>query len=390
MKVEQVYDLMNTITTELTGDSTLVQEDLQNVVQLGETFENSVGLDNFVGALVDKVGKMIFKDKIYKGRVPKILMDSWEFGSMLQKVSMDKLPEAQENASWNLIDGQDYSPHKFYKTSITNKFWNDKITFDIPISITKMQVKSAFNNAVQLNSFISMLYNAVNNSLTVKLDALIMRTINNLIGTTIYTEYKETDGKLGDLTLKSGVKAINLLYLYNETQTTPLAVDNALLDKDFLRFASAEMSKYIDNLSVMSTLFNIDGKERFTHREDLHVVMLKDFKTKADMYLQSDVFHNELTELPLADYIPFWQGSGKAFDFEDVSKINIKTSNGKEVEADGILACFFDREACAVVNENNRTTSQFNPSAEFYNNWYKFDAGYFNDTSENFVVFFIA
>ena len=50
----------------------------------------------------------------------------------------------------------------------------------------------------------------------------------------------------------------------------------------------------------------------------------------------------------------------------------------------------FDRDALGVTNLDRRVTTNYNPKAEFYTNWYKMDAGYFNDTNENFVVFFVA
>lgn len=87
MQVKQIYEILNTIAGELLGETAVVQEDLSNVVELGDTFNNVSGFDNYVKALNDKVGRMIFKDKVYKGRVPSVYMDGWEFGSILEKVS---------------------------------------------------------------------------------------------------------------------------------------------------------------------------------------------------------------------------------------------------------------------------------------------------------------
>ena len=118
--------------------------------------------------------------------------------------------------------------------------------------------------------------------------------------------------------------------------------------------------------------------------------MLADFKKAANVYLQSDVFHDNFTELPNAEVVPYWQGSGLDYGFESVSAINIKTASGEDVEVSGILGVMFDRDALGVTNLDRRVTTNYNPKAEFYSNWYKFDAGYFNDTNENFVVFFVA
>ena len=222
MKVEQIYSIINTITEENLGGSVIVAEDLSNIVDVGKAFENSVGFDNFVRSLVDHVGRMVFVDRVYGGRAPSVLVDGWEYGSILEKISV-ALPEAQENEVWELTDGHSYDPNVFKKPSVTAKFYNERITFDIQLSITTKQVKSAFDNVGQMNAFVSMLYTSVNNSATVKTDALIMRAINNMIGETLYSEMPT-----GTYTGVSGVRAVNLLKLYNDTLpsgTTPLTVD---------------------------------------------------------------------------------------------------------------------------------------------------------------------
>lgn len=386
MTVTQIYELMNTVTEEVLGDSIIVQEDLSNVVDLGESFINANSLDNFVRSLNDHVGRMIFTDRIYKGRVPSILMDGWEYGGILEKVSPE-LFDATENESWSLTDGGDYNPNIFTKPKISVKCWNKKVTFEIPVSITELQVKSAFTSAVQLNAFISMIYTAVQNSMTVKLDSLIMRTINNFIGETLHADYGEED-----VTTKSGVKAVNLLYLFNTNINTGTAItaEESLTNPEFIRFATLTLTNYIDRLQNMSTLFNVGGKERFTPQDKLSVVMLSEFKNSANVYLQSDTFNEQYTALPNAETVTYWQGSGTNFAFENSSAIKIITSGENAIDVTGVLCVMFDRDAMGVTNMNPRVTTQYNAKAEFWNEWHKVDAGYFNDTNENGVVFFVA
>ena len=386
MLVTQVYELLNTITQEVLGESVVVQEDLSNVVDVGEAFANANGLDNYVRALNDHIGRMVFVDRVYRGRAPRVLMDGWEYGSIMEKVRA-KMPEATENESWDLQDGQSYDPNIFYKPSVSVKFYNKRVTFEIPISITEMQVKSAFSNATQLNAFYSMIQTAIENSMTVKLDSLIMRTINAGIAETLYSEFPG-----GTYSGVTGTRAVNLLYLYNSTMspTTPLTVATAMHNPEFIRFASYQMGLYSDRLEVISTLFNAGATEKFTPKDRQRIVMLSEFKRAADVYLQSDTFHDEFTRLPSADSITYWQGSGTGYDFSDVSSINVKTYGGHEVDASGILGVIFDRDALGVANLDRRVTSNYNPKAEFWNEWHKADAGYFLDMDENYVVFYIA
>lgn len=388
MKVTQVYQLLNSVTSEILGQTDLVKEDLSNVVDLGVAIFDATSVDKYVAKLCDHIGKVIFVNREYAGSAPSVLMDGWEFGAVLEKIQAD-LPEATENESWELEDGQSYDPNIFYKPVVSAKFYQKKVTFEVPMSFTEMQVKGSFSSAEQLNSFLSMLYNAVDKSMTVKLDALIMRTINAMTGEVIHAEYGATS-----LSSTSTTKAINLLYLYNNGPNsggTALTADDAMTDPEFIRFAVREMNITKARLSKISTLFNVGGKARFTPSDMLKTVMLADFKESADVYLQSDTFHDEYTRLVPADLVPYWQGPGDDnFDLDDISAINITTPSGDDVAATGILCVMFDRDALGVANMNRRTTSNYNPKAEFYNNWFKMDAGYFADLDENYVVFFVA
>lgn len=387
MKVSQVYELLNTVTSEILGDSTLVKEDLSNVVDIGVQIFDATSVDNYVRSLVDHIGKVVFVNRPYVGGAPSVLMDGWEFGAVLEKIQCD-IPEATENESWLLENGESYDPNVFTGPVISAKFFQKRITFEVPMSFSEKTVRGSFSSAEQLNSFMSMIYNAVDKSMTVKLDGLIMRTIDSMIGETIHAEYGATN-----LNSKSTVKAVNLLYEYNNGPNaggSALTAAKAMTDPEFIRFAVRQMNIIKSRLTKLSDLYNVGGKPRFTPADLLKTVMLSDFKESADVYLQSDTFHDEYTRLVPADVVPYWQGSGTGYGFSDISKINITTPSGDDVEASGILAVMFDRDALGVANMDRRTTSNYNPKAEFYNNWFKYDAGYFADLNENFVVFFVA
>lgn len=384
MEVKQIYDIVNGATQEILGESVLLKEDLSNIVDIGTEVFNASSVDNYVKSLVNHIGRVVFVNRKYSGRAPSVLMDSWEYGSVLQKITME-LPEATENESWELVDQSSYDPNVFTKPKVSTKFFNKRTTFEIPMSITEMQVKESFSNPEQLNGFVSMIYNAIDKSMTVKTDALIMRTINNMIAETVYSEYGAAN-----INSKSTVKAINLLYLYNQEYSKSLTAAKALKDPEFIRYAAYIIGMTASRLGTISTLFNIGGKDRFTPSDMLHVVMLADFKKSADVFLQSTTFNEEYTKLPNAEVVPYWQGSGTGYDFTDTGKVYVKTASGHDETVTGVLTVMFDRDALGVTNFNRRVTTNYNPKAEFYNNWYKADAGYFNDLNENFVVFFVA
>lgn len=389
MTVEQIASLMNNVTSEVLGKSDIVANDLHNVVDIGTEILNANAVDNYVKSLVNHIGKVIFVNRPYSGSVPSVLMDAWEFGSVLEKISAE-IPDATENDTWKLTNGTEYKQDIFTAPTVSAKFFNSKSTFEIPMSFTERQLKESFSNAEQLNAFISMIYGAIDKSMTIKTDSLIMRTINNMTAQTLHAEFPAvTDGAYSAVT---GIKAVNLLKLYNDKTGETLTAEKALYTPSFIRFASYEMGVYKDRLSKISALFNVGAKARFTPSDMLHIVLLSDFAKAAAAYLESDTFHNELVALPNAETVPYWQGSGKDYSFSNVSDIHVNILNGDttvEITASGIIGVMFDRDALGVCNTDRRVTTTYNAKAEFYNNWYKFDASYFNDLNENFVVFFV-
>lgn len=383
MEIKQVYEFVNDSTKEAIGESVLLKEDLSNVVDIGTAVFNANAVDAYVKSLLNHIGRVIFVNRAYAGRAPSVMMDGWEYGSVVEKVRVE-LPEATENESWELEDGASYDPNIFYKPTVEAKFFNKKTTFEVPCSFTEMQVKQSFSNASQLNAFISMIYTAVEKSMTVKTDSLIMRTINNFIAETFYNMNSG-----GTYTGAGNTRAINLLYLYNQRYSKSVTAANAITDPDFIRFAIYTMDLYSDRLTTLSKLFNIGGTDKFTPKDYQHRVLLSDFAKAAGVYLYDANGQFRVDNLGLGSFetVPYWQGSGTGYAFTDISKIYATTASGHDVTATGVLGVIFDREALGVTNLDRRVTTNYNPKAEFYSNWYKFDAGYFNDFNENVVVF---
>ena len=385
MKITQIATLVNNSLKEVLGETDLIAEDLTNVVDVGTALFNSNSVDNFVKKLVDQVGKIIVVDRKYTGQAPKVLMDAWEYGAVLEKISFEFPVVAQDNKSWELTDGVEYSQDVFTAPKAEVKFYSNRITFEIPMSIAEMQVKSAFQSATQLNAFISGIFSTIENTLTLEFDKLIMQVIANATALTLHDEYPEAD-----YTEKSGVKAINLLKLYNDKFTKTLTVQDCIYDSDFLRFAVAQMNLQVDKMKAYTKLYNIGKKSRFTPTDLLHVVVLSEFQKNIPQYLLSDTYHDGYLSLPKYETVPYWQGTGTDFSFDKVSSIHTNFDTSDEVTASGILAVMFDHDCLGVSNIHQRVRSHVNERAEFTNYWYKNEAGLFNDMNEQFVVFFVA
>lgn len=390
MKITQLAAILNGtlnstgILEQVTGEKAVAAEDLSNIVDLGKTVldytgQSNTNYDSFMRNLIDQVGKVMFVDRKYTSQAPNILKDGWEYGSILQKVRCE-VPDARDNATWDLFNypkagGAAYpDPFELSKPSATAKFFNSKATYEVPITLTDVQLREAFRSAAEFGRFIAMIENRIAMKITLCNDGLIMATIANLMAQKI-----------------NGGKAVNLLALYNGANGTLTAAE-ALTDKEFLRFASKTIAQYKKYLAAASTLYNDGGYLTFTPADRLKFIANVEFSKSLDAYLYSDTYHNEFVNLPGYEEVAFWQGTGTTDG--DRLKIDVTIDDGEggttEVVQDGILAVMFDEEAAAVCNQNYRVTSQYNGRGEYTNYFYKWDAMYMNDVLENCVVFIIA
>ena len=386
MEVKQIHTLLNRVIAEQFGEeATLLNEDLSNVVDVGRSVFNATSYDKFTKALVDHIGRVIFVDRRYEGTVPSVIYDGFEFGSVLEKIGSD-IPQYSENETWSLNSGESYDPNIFYGSQVYAKFFAKYITFEVDLSVTDKQVKSAFSNRSELTRFVEMLFGKVEDAMTLASEALVMRTINGAIAETIYDDYGSTA-----LGTKSGVKAINLLYLYNQEHVgNELTQAQALKNPDFIRFASAHMMKVAKRLKKVSKLYNVGGKARFTPTKNLKIVLHSDFSSDAQVYLYSSTFHEEYVKLPKADEVPYWQGVGDdPNDPEFTTAIDVKlpSDNTKTVQANGILGVFFDEDCLGQLNFERYTTSNYNAKAEFTNYFHKQRVCAWYDANEVCVVF---
>lgn len=376
MEMTQIYEIVNETTSQVTGTEPLADVDLNKVVDIGAEVLDSDKVDHYVKALIDRIGKVVFVNRPYTGGTPSVMMDSWEYGAILEKIQYEGLPEAEVNDTWNLEDRRSYDPNIFYKPTVSAKFFSERRTFDIPMSFAQRQVKSAFTNSGQLQAFFAMIETAISNGMTVKMDSLVEATINNFIATSY-----------GDGT--ANARVVKLLTEYAAfTGTAAPSAATALSDPEFIKFCAYILKRKAVQMQKLSTVFNAGGKYRHTPADRLHLILHADFAAAADAYLQSDTYHNEFVSLPNSDQVAFWQGSGTTFNWADTSKIIVTPRGESEsVTISNIIGVMFDRDALGVANLDRRTTSNWNPKGEFTNNWYKFDAGYFNDFNENGIVF---
>jgi len=380
MNIKQVAGMLNDINQEMTGEKaiTAVNEDLSNIVDVGkELTEGEVDItgffENYGKKIIDKVGRTIVVDREYRSTAPDIQRDSWEYGSVLEKVRVS-VNELSDDTTWTLNRGDTPEQYEYQPATMSAKYFDDYDTFMTQISLPEKTLQSAFKSPADMGRVISAIENKVQMKLAMSRDNLIRRTINNLIAEKIARN-----------------KDINLLALYNTSAGTSLTPTAAMFNASFLKFAVFTIMKYKKMMTTPSVLFGEEGFLNFTPENKMKMILLDHFSESAKVFMESDTYHNDIVSLGKNfQTVPYWQGSGTdtTFSFNTISGINVKTaSNGTTVATSGVVGVIFDVDACMVCMEDIQTTSSYASNGRFYNYFHYVDARYMNDLSENCIVF---
>ena len=377
--VEQISNIVNDAVKDALGkNASATQLDSSDIVSLGKAIANYNAYEGFYKSLVNRVARTIYFIRTYEGKSRSVLRDEHEYGAFVQKVYYE-MPDAVDNATWDIPDEtgeyKQVSPFDVEGSiAVTSLIFGGKGTWSIEVLRPVEQIKSAFLSPSEMSAFIDGIYLSIENAYKVEEERLTALAVNTAMA----------DSLVG------GVSR-NLLEEYNANHSTAtLTVAQALESADFLKYASMEINRVIDNMKVMSTAYNKAGYSTYTPADKLVVEMLAQFSSASDMYLQADTFHNELTRLPNFEKVPFWQTSGKKFAFSDCSTINIKHDDIGEVNQSGIICFVHDIENVACYFGQRRTWEMFNPRSEVMIHGEKAEKGYSIDNHANSVVFYMA
>lgn len=376
--VSQISNIVNDSVKDALGKvSGVTKIETSDIVSMGKAIDDYDLYEGFFGALVNRIVKTVYFVRTYTGNTRSVLRDEHEYGAFVQKVYYD-LPNAVDNATWDIPDGSgDYkqvSPFDVEGTvAVSSLIFGGKGTWSIEILRPIEQIKSAFTDPSSMSAFIEGIYVTVENAFKLEEERLVALAVNTAMADSL-----------------DGGKARNLLAEYNEKFTQSLTVDTCLVDADFLRYASKEINRTVDNMSVMSTAYNKAGYATFTSKDNMIVEMLAEFASASDMYLQSDTFHNELVKLPNYEKVPFWQSSGANFGFNDCSSIDIEHDDlSGEISQSGIICFVHDVENVACYFGSRRSWEMVNPRSEVVIHGEKAEKGFSVDGHANATVFYV-
>lgn len=369
MAVKQIYDIVNSVNSQTMGLTDLTVVDEQGLVSLGEQVLTTNGLaDTWLNSLAQRIGKTIISFREYKSKYSDMVLDSIQWGNIVQKIKVS-MPEATEDESYKLVEGQSVDMYKVANPKVKQSIFTSETPYQFYVTVKRTQLEEAFISETSMNGFIGAIYGEVQNAIELSLESLARNCINNFIGEKI----KKT-------------KEINLLAMYNTETSKTLTVKTCLHDKEFLAYCVSRINLYSKYMENMSTEYNDGTQTRHTPKSLQHLRVLEEFESRLETVVQYQAFRDNYVKLNNYHTTSFWQSIKKP------SEINVNiASDGTEVKSSGIIAVLYDRDALGLYKKDSwNSTTPFNSAGGYYNTYYHHKELYFNDLSENFVVFVIA
>lgn len=369
LAVKQIYNIVNSVNKQTMGLADLTVVDEQGLISLGQTVLTTNGLaDTWLNSLAQRIGRTIISFREYKSKYSEMVLDSLQWGNIVQKIKVS-MPEATEDESYSLVDGESVDMYKVANPKVKQSFFTTETPYQFFVTIKRTQLEEAFTSETSMNGFIGAIYGEVQNAIELSLESLARNCINNFVGEKIKAE-----------------KTINLLSLYNTETSKTLTVNTCLHDKEFLAYCVSRINLYSKYMENMSTEYNDGTQTRHTPKSLQHLRVLEDFESRLETVVQYQAFRDNYVKLNNYHTTSFWQSIKKP------SEINVKiASDGTEVNYSGILAVLYDRDALGLYKKDSwNSTTPFNSAGGYYNTYYHHKELYFNDLSENFVVFVIA
>ena len=387
MKFQDVVELTQNAVAQTLGTAYMEKEGTFapltsfNLVDVGKDVLDSGSVDSYVKSLLTQMGKMIVDSKVYKAELPSLFIDSFDWGGYIERVYFAP-QELLKDDMYDLVDGKVYEDHKFYKPNATAKIFEEGKTITCPISITEDQIKMSFNSYEELNKFLSGIYQNVQNTITLGLEAYAHMLISaGIVVSTVATK--------------------NCRHLATEfygKDNKPVKYSDRLADSKFLKYCMEQISLVKSQMQRYTTAFNNGSIPTFSTSEDIRTALLSDFANACKFNVTADTFNADEIGLGDFDKVTAWQ----AFSEGNTADFSVNTNSAVAIAADpsnklgigtgsvtlrGVIGVVYDYRAMGICPYKTKVTSNYTASADFWNQYHHQLVNYILDSNYNIVTF---
>lgn len=383
----QIYTIVNEVASQAMGTTAIKVVDNTGLVSLGATVLGSDATkNNFINSLTDRIGRTIVSFRAYHSHFPDFERDSIEWGNILQKLKIG-MPDAEQDLSYDLVDGESVDQYKINKPKVNQLLFTSETPWQTHITVHLDELEKAFLNANAMGTFISGMFGEVQNRIELAMENLSMDCVNNYIG------------ELFIRRTSSPHRVVNLLTEYKKKTTIDYTTkpEDALDDEDFLKYVVRRINsisstmEYMTNGYYNSTTGSVEGEiskaySRHTPKSEQKLMLFIDMVNALKTNMNSKAFNMEQVAIDIPfTTVPFWQS------LQSPSEINVKTSSGTPVTQSLIMGVMYDREAMGTFKKKYKSlTTPVNAAGQYYNVFYHMITMYYNDLTENGVIFLLA
>lgn len=375
MNTNQIYSILNDVVAQGVGADAIAAVNNQNLVSLGNAvLSSTTNTEAFLNALLQRIGRTIIRYRKYENKLRGMILDDFEYGAIVQKIRI-AMPDAEEDQSFGLVDGQSVDHYEVAKPDVQQKLFVSRTPYQYKVTIQRKHLKEAFLSEDAMGRFIAGIFGEVRNAIDLGLERLARNAFNNMIAESY-----------GATAAAPKQNVVNLGTLYRSTNANaPATAEGLMNDNDFLRFAVSTINTRIDMLQEMSVLNTPDANAlpTFTPKDRMHVYIMSGFKRRLETVVQYAAFNEMLVDVAGNETLTYLQSAQSPYS------INVtRASDGTSIAVDNIIGLVYDRDACGAYKWDEEVqTTPINAAGLYYNTYYHLQQLWFNDLSENFVVF---
>lgn len=375
--------ILNNIVKQATGisNTALVNCGFMSVA----TTALGIAPDTLLNAISQVISRTVFSIRPYNRKFAGLFVDNMKWGNHVRKINIgDK--DWEQNVSYDLIDGESVDADIVSKPDILQTNFYGQCVYSRHYTIFRDQLNIALQNEEEFDRFYTMLVQNTMDMIEQCHENTARATIANLIG-----------GKVkGDVN-----NVIHLVTEYNDVTGLSLDSDTVKKPENFVPFYKWAFSriKTISGLMTERSLqyhINITGHNimRHTPVQKQRLYLYTPEMNNVESSVFSSVFNEQYLKMMDYEGVNFWQSIKTPMGI-NVNARYINASGALTTDATGtatsnILGVLMDEEAAGVTTYGARTAvTPYNARGEYTNVWWHFNDRYWNDFTENAVVFLL-
>lgn len=384
MEFNQISATLADIASQATGISVKAPINTGEFVSVAQTALKT-GYDPVINAVSQVLGRTIFAIRPYSRKFKGLFVDERKYGAHTRKINACDKPFTDDDGIKS-VDGSTNSPFTVDAPKVLQTNFYGQNVYQKELTIYKNQLDVAFRSPEEFAEFVSLTTTNVSDMIEQCHENTARATVANLIG--------------GVIKGANTAQIVHLLTEYN-TETggsyTATTINAPSVYPAFMKWAYSRIASISSLLTERSMLYHTNVTNynimRHTPMEKQRVYMYAPAKFATESRVLTDTFHPNYIKYADNETVNFWQS------ITSPDAISVKpsylaidgsiTTAAEAVEQENVFAVMMDAEAAGVTTVNRDVGSIYNPRGQYSNTFWHFTDRYWNDFSENAVVFLL-